>query len=307
MIVNRAIADKGFVAIVAALGANVGVAISKVVAFVFTHSSSMLAEAVHSFADSINEVLLLVGSRQAEREPTHEHPFGHARNRYVFAFVVAILLFFGSGVFALWQGVRKLQAPAPVEHPTWALAVLGIAMVLEGLALRTTTKRSAEAHGEVSFRKFVLHSKTTPELLVVLLEDMGAIIGLLFAAAGVIAAVVTGDGRYDGLATLAIGGLMVAISIVLWAKTRSLLVGEAAQPNVTASIERTLCDETITKVTSLRTQHLGPDHLLIAARVAVRPDATAQSITAAIAAAKDRVRAALTFDSVIYIEPELAR
>jgi len=305
--VNRAIADKGVAAIVAALGANIGVALSKVVAFVFTRSSSMLAEAVHSFADSVNEVLLLVGSRAAARKATHEHPFGHARNRYVFAFGVAILLFFGSGVFAVWQGIKKLQAPEPIQHPTWALAVLGIAVVLEGLALRTTTKRSAEAHGEVSFRKFVFHARRTPELLVVLLEDLGAIIGLLFAGAGVIAAVVTGDGRYDGLATLAIGGLMVAISLVLSARTRSLLVGEAVQPNVAASIEHTLCDATIVRVVSLRTQHLGPDHLLVAARVAVRPDATAPAITDAIAHAKQRVRDAVAMDSVIYIEPELAR
>ena len=304
---NKATADKGLVAIVAALGANIGVALCKVIAFVFTRSSSMLAEAVHSFADSINEVLLLVGSRAAARKATHEHPFGHARNRYVFSFVVAILLFFGSGAFAVWEGVKKLEAPAPIQHPTWALAVLAIALVLEGLALRTTTKRSAEAHGEVSFRTFVLHARRTPELLVVLLEDLGAIIGLLLAAAGVIAAVATRDGRYDGLATLAIGGLMIAISLVLAARTRSLLVGEAAQPNVAASIEHALCDATIVRVASLRTQHLGPDHLLIAARVAVRSNATAPAITDAIAHAKERVRDAVGMDSVIYIEPELAR
>jgi cation diffusion facilitator family transporter len=293
------------IAVVTALAANVGVAISKIIAYLFTRSTSMLAESVHSLADSANEVLLLIGGRQSEQKPTRMHPFGYARNRYVFAFVVAICLFFGSGAFALWRGIEKLRDAEPIFHPAWAIAVLVVAMIFEGFALRTAVKRSG-AQGKLSLRNFIKHAKT-PELVVVLLEDLSAIVGLSFAMAGVITTFVTGDARWDGVATIAIGGLMVCISIVLAAKTRSLLIGEAAHPPVHKAIERSLTDnDTIEHILDLRTQHLGPELLLVAARIAVHADADAADIARAIEAAKRRVKDAVPYECVIYLEPALS-
>jgi cation diffusion facilitator family transporter len=292
--------DRSRYAILAALAANVGVAASKLVAFLFTHSSAMLAETIHSAADSLNELLLLAGRRAAKQEPSDEHPFGYARERYVFSFVVAIILFFGSGVLAVWRGVAKLGDPKPVDHWMWAIVVLVVAAGLEGMSLRAAKKRSG-----APLPNIVRDSKT-PELVVVLLEDLGALIGLALALIGVVASVVTGNGLWDGLATCAIGVLMVGISLVLAAKTRSLLIGEAAHEPVTDAIERALVDGSeITAVDHLRTQHLGPDHLLVAARVVVDPDATAAAITHAVDAAKERVRARVPYDCMIYLEPHL--
>ncbi|MDB4953391.1 MAG: cation transporter [Myxococcales bacterium] len=294
------------IAVLTALAANVAVAVSKIIAYLFTRSSSMLAEAVHSLADSVNEVLLIVGGRQAVQEPTRMHPFGYARNRYVFAFVVAIFLFFGSGAFALWRGIEKLRDPEPIFYPGWAIAVLVVAMIFEGFALRTAVKRSAATQGNPSVGTFIKHAKT-PELVVVLLEDLSALVGLSFAMAGVIATVVTGNARWDGFATIAIGALMVCISIVLAAKTRSLLIGEAAHPPVHQAIERSLTDgDTIEQILDLRTQHLGPELLLVAARIAVDEAADASDIARAIAAAKRRIKKAVPYECVIYLEPALS-
>src|SRR4051794_32846060 len=161
------------IAVLTALAANVGVAVSKIIAYLFTRSSSMLAESVHSIADSVNEVLLIVGGRQSAQQPTRMHPFGYARNRYVFAFVVAIFLFFGSGAFTLWRGVEKLQNPEAIFHPAWAIAVLVVAMCFEGFALHIAVKRSAATQGNPSLSVFIRHAKA-PELVVVLLEDLSA-------------------------------------------------------------------------------------------------------------------------------------
>src|ERR1700733_7961623 len=224
-------AHGNLVAILAALGANVAVAASKIVAYLFTGSSSLLAEAGHSVADSINEVLLLVGGRAADQRPTRRHPFGFGRERYVFAFVVAIMLFLVGGVFALWRDATKLRHPAPISHPGWALGVLLVAAVFESISLHTAIKKSGASQPTPSVIHFVFHAKS-PELIVVLLEDLGALAGIGFALTGVIVTIVTHDPRWDAGASVAIGALMVGISIVLATRTRSLLVGEAAHPPV---------------------------------------------------------------------------
>ena len=218
----------GTTAIIAALLANLGIAIAKFVAFVVTGASSMLAEAIHSLADSGNQVLLLVGGRRAKRAATPEHPFGYGRDRYIYAFIVSIVLFSVGGLFAVYEGVHKLQHPEELESPAWAIGVLLVAIVLESFSLRTAVKETnAVKSPDDSYWKFIRHARS-PELPVVLLEDTGALIGLVLALLGVGLATITGNGVYDGLGTVAIGLLLVLIAVILALETKSLLVGESA-------------------------------------------------------------------------------
>jgi cation diffusion facilitator family transporter len=297
----------GMRAIIAALGANIGIAFSKLLAFLFTGSSSMLAEAVHSAADSCNQVLLLIGRRRSQRPATEIHPFGYGGFRYLYAFLAAMVIFLVGGLFALYEGWHKVMAPHQVENPLWAFGVLGVAIGLETFSLRTAVRESAQARGSDSWLEYFRRAKA-PEIPVVLLEDLGALIGLVFATIGVTLTVLTGDGRWDGAGTLAIGVLLVAISIVLATRTRSLLIGEAAAPSVVVSIQRALESEPrVDQVIHLRTLHLGPDELLIAAKIAVNGCITAADVARTIDAAEVRVRAAVEFECVIYLEPDLLR
>ena len=212
-------------AIIAALLANVGIAIAKFVAFLVTGASSMLAEAIHSLADSGNQVLLLVGGRRAKRAATPQHPFGYGRDRYIYAFIVSIVLFSVGGLFAIYEGVHKLQHPEELTSPIWAIGVLVVAIVLESFSLRTAVKETnAVKSPDDSYWKFIRHARS-PELPVVLLEDTGALIGLVLALLGVGLATMTGNGVYDGLGTVAIGLLLVLIAFILAIETKSLLLG----------------------------------------------------------------------------------
>lgn len=294
-------------AIVAALAANLGIAVSKFVAFAFTGSSSMLAEGVHSTADSANQVLLLVGGRRAEKPATASHPFGYGRYRYLYAFLVAIVIFLLGGVFALYEGVEKVLHPEAVESPVWAFAVLGVALVLEGFSLRTAVRESAHSRGDQSWPQFVRTAKA-PELIVVVLEDSGALLGLVFALAGVTLAVTTGDGRWDGAGTLAIGALLVAVGVVLFVQTSQLLLGEAASPAQVRLIEDALVAEPgIDRVLHLRTSHLSPEEVLVAAKVAIGGSDRLADVAATIDSAEARVRAAMPLRCVIYLEPDVYR
>ncbi len=294
-------------AIVAALGANLGIAAGKFVAFAFTGSSSMLAEGVHSTADSANQVLLLVGGRRALKPATPEHPFGHGRYRYLYAFLVAIVIFMLGGVFALYEGFHKVRHPEHVQSPVWAFAVLGLAVVLESFSLRTAVRESAHSRGDQSWPGFIRNART-PELVEVVLEDFGALVGLVFALVGVTLAVVTGNGVWDGVGTLAIGLLLVGVGVVLFTETSTMLLGEGATPTQTVLIREALAaQDGIRGVLHLQTTHLGPDELLIAAKVAVDPAARLGDVAAAIDAAEARVRAALPLQCVIYLEPDVER
>ncbi len=295
-------------AIVAALAANLGIATAKFVAFVITGASSMLAEAIHSVADSGNQVLLLVGGRTARRKPTVEHPFGFGRDRYIYGFLVAIVLFSLGGLFAIYEGVHKLLHPEPLESVVWALAVLVIAIALEGFSLRTALKETGEVRrpGE-SYWDFIRHARA-PELPVVLLEDTAALLGLAFALLGVGLAALTGSPVFDGIGTIAIGLLLVVVAVVLAIETKSLLVGEAARPDEQRAIVAALeGGGSGLSVIHMRTQHLGPEELLVAAKIAVRHDETAASIARAIDDAEARIRAAVPIARVIYLEPDLRR
>jgi cation diffusion facilitator family transporter len=295
-------------AILAALAANLGIAVTKLVAFLLTGSSAMLAEAVHSVADSGNQGLLILGGRRARREADVEHPFGYGRARYYYAFLVAIVLFTLGGLFALFEAWEKFHSPHPIEGRWWwvPIVVLLAAMVMEGLSLRTAVHEASADRGPQGWWAFIRTSRS-PELPVVLLEDSGALLGLLFALVGVSMTLVTGDGRWDALGSAAIGLLLVVIAFVLARETRSMLLGEGATPGVVAAIRAALVGEGVESVIHLRTMHLGPDELLVAAKIAVPSVSLAGEVAAAIDAAEARVRAAVPIAKVIYLEPDLPR
>ncbi|MEW9521609.1 cation diffusion facilitator family transporter [Streptomyces tubercidicus] len=298
-------ASGGTKAIVAALGANLAIAAAKFVAFAFSGSSSMLAEGVHSVADSGNQGLLLLGGKKAKRAATAEHPFGYGRERYIYGFLVSIVLFTIGGVFALYEGYEKIHEPHALDNWYWPVGVLVFAIIAEGFSFRTAIKESNELRGQQTWAQFVRRAKA-PELPVVLLEDFGALVGLVLALGGVGLTLATGDGIWDGIGTMCIGALLVLIALVLAAETKSLLLGEAAGPEQIARIRAAVVDgDVVTRVIHMRTLHLGPDELLVAAKIAVQHDDTATEIAHAINAAESRIREAVPIARVIYLEPDI--
>ncbi|MDQ4037721.1 MAG: cation diffusion facilitator family transporter [Actinomycetota bacterium] len=297
----------GTKAILAALVANLGIAVSKFVAFLLTGSSSMLAESVHSVADSGNQALLLVGGKRASRAATPQHPFGYGRERYIYAFIVSIVLFSVGGLFALYEGYHKITHPEELTSPSIAIGVLVVAIGLETYSFRTAIVESNKVRGKESWARFIRHAKA-PELPVVLLEDLGALVGLTLALIGVSLAVITQDGVWDGIGTIAIGILLVLIAIILAIETKSLLLGEAAGPESQQKIVDALESEPdVESVIHMRTLHIGPEELLVAAKLSIRPDLSASALVAAIDAAEDRVRAAVPIARMIYLEPDFRR
>ncbi|CAG7636232.1 cation diffusion facilitator family transporter [Actinacidiphila bryophytorum] len=298
-------ASGGTRAIVAALSANLAIAAAKFVAFAFSGSSSMLAEGVHSLADSGNQGLLLIGGKKAKRAANEEHPFGYGRERYVYAFLVSIVLFSVGGMFALYEGYEKIRHPHAIDHWYWPVGVLVFAIVAEGFSFRTAIKESNHTRGVLSWTEFIRRAKA-PELPVVLLEDFGALIGLVLALLGVGIALATDSGVWDGIGTLCIGTLLICIALVLAAETKSLLLGEGAgAESLTRIREATVDGESVTGIIHMRTLHLGPEELLVAAKISVRHDDTAAQVAAAIDAAEERIRAAEPFARVIYLEPDI--
>ncbi|MFI1831581.1 cation diffusion facilitator family transporter [Streptomyces sp. NPDC020412] len=298
-------ASGGTKAIVAALAANLAIAVAKFVAFLFSGSSSMLAESVHSLADSGNQGLLLLGGKRARRAATAEHPFGYGRERYIYAFLVSIVLFSVGGMFALYEGYEKIKHPHAIEAWYWPVGVLLFAIVAEAFSFRTAIKESNTLRGAQSWKEFVRRAKA-PELPVVLLEDLGALIGLVLALAGVSLALATGDGVWDGIGTLCIGTLLILIALVLAVETKSLLLGESANTADLRKIEEAVVDgASVTRLIHMRTLHLGPEELLVAAKIAVRHDNTATEVAAAINAAEERIRTACPIARVIYLEPDV--
>ena len=299
-------AGGGSKAVLAALGANLGIAVIKFVAFAITGSSSMLAEGVHSVVDSGNQGLLLRGARSARRRATPEHPFGYGRDRYVYGFLVALMLFAAGGLFALYEGIDKLRHPHHLDSPLVAVVVLVVAVGLESFSLRTAVKEARTLKGDDTWVGFIRHAKV-PELPVVLLEDVAALIGLVLALAGVGLATLADEPRWDGVGTCAIGTLLIVVAVVLVVETKSLLVGEGATPDALRAIEQELVGPGIERVIHLRTMHLGPAELLVGAQVARPLGASARDIATAIDDAEARVRAAVPAARVIYLEPDLDR
>lgn len=300
-------ASGGTKAIVAALGANLAIAVAKFAAFAFSGASSMLAEGVHSLADSGNQALLLVGGKKAKKAASEEHPFGYGRERYIYSFLVSIVLFSVGGVFALYEGYEKIKHPHELSHWWWPVGVLIFAIIAESFSFRTAIKESNQVRGSLTWTQFVRRAKA-PELPVVLLEDLGALVGLVLALFGVGLAVITGNSLWDGVGTVCIGALLVIIAVVLAAETKSLLLGESADATQVRKIREVLVDDdTVTGVIHMRTLHLGPEELLVAAKIAVRSDDTAADVARAIDAAEGRIREAVPIARVIYLEPDLFR
>jgi cation diffusion facilitator family transporter len=294
-------------AILAALAANVGIALTKLLAFILTGSSSMLAEAIHSFADSGNQVLLLIGGKRSQRQATPTHPFGYGRERYIYAFIVSVVLFSVGGLFALYEGVHKIQHPEAIDSWQWVpMVVLVIAIGLESFSFRTAIGETNRIRGNASWRQFIRHARA-PELPIVLLEDFAALIGLVFALFGVGLTLLTGNGVWDGLGTLAIGSLLVVVAVVLAIEMKSLLIGESATDDQIAAIEAALPGIGVRRIIHMKTLHLGPEELLVAAKIAVDHDETAGGVAKAIDAAEARIRAAVPIASVVYLEPDIDR
>jgi cation diffusion facilitator family transporter len=299
-------AGGGVRAIVAALAANAGIAAAKFVGFLITGSSSMLAESVHSLADTVNQGLLLLGRWTSTRRATRSHPFGYGRERYLYGFVVALLLFTLGAVFAVYEGVHKVIDPHPLADPLVAVGILVLAMVLEGFSFSTAVAESREHKGDESWWRFVRDAKI-PELPLVLAEDTGALVGLVFALCGVGLSEVTGDPVWDGVGTLAIGALLGVIALTLIVEMKSLLIGEGVDPGLLAVITEELVRGRVTRVIHIRTQYLGPDELLVAAKIALVPELPLREVAVAIDDAEARVRARVPLSVLIYLEPDLDR
>jgi cation diffusion facilitator family transporter len=292
-------------AIAAAFLANLGIAIAKFVGFLITGASSMLAEAIHSVADTANQGLLFLGGARAARPATPENPFGYGRERYFWSFIVALVLFLVGGLFALYEGVQKIRDPHDIESPAVALGILGVATVLEIFSLRTAVKATIpELHGR-SWWQFIRRSKS-PELPVVLLEDLGALVGLVFAFTGITLAVVLDEPIWDGVATFAIGALLVTIAVVLVIEMKGLLIGEAASPDDLRRIKEAIVGTPrVTGLIHMRTQHIGPEELLVGAKIELDPALTSAGIAETINATEARVREAVPIARVIYLEPDI--
>jgi cation diffusion facilitator family transporter len=292
-------------AIVMAFFANLGIAIAKFIGFLITGSSSMLAESVHSIADTGNQGLLIFGNRQAKKSADGDHPFGYGRERYFWAFVVSMVLFSLGSVYAIFEGIEKIRHPHDIDSLGVALAILGIAMVLEATALRTAVIESNRVRGDHSWPAFIRRSRT-PELPVVLLEDSGAMLGLVFAFFALIMAEVTGNTRWDGAGTLAIGILLGIIAIILAIEMKSLLIGEGALPEQLDSIHAAIGDHPdVARLIHMRTQYIGPDEMLVAAKVQFRSGMTTAEVADAIDSAESAIRDSVPIARIIYLEPDL--
>jgi cation diffusion facilitator family transporter len=293
----------GRAAVVVALAANLAIAVSKFVAFAFTGSSAMLAEGVHSVADSGNQILLIIGGKRSKREATAAHPFGFGRDRYIYSFLVAVVLFTVGGLFALFEGIEKVRHPEAITSPAWAISILCVAILLEAFSFRTAISLARVEKDGLGWIAFIRQAKA-PELPVVLLEDFGLVIAVL----AVESSILFDAPVLDGVGTLAIGLLLLGVAVVLAIESKSLLLGESASPIDAARIEAALLNsDDVERVIHLRTIHLSPDEILVAAKIAVRHDSTAVSVARAIDAAEARIRVGVPLAKFIYLEPDIDR
>lgn len=300
-------AGGGTKAIIAAFLANLGIAIAKVVGFLFTGSSSMLAESIHSFADTGNQGLLMLGHKLAQRDATVQHPFGYGRERYFWAFVVSLVLFTLGSVFSIVEGIDKIRHPHPLADLGWAIGILIGGILLEGWSFRTAVVEANRVRGRASWSDFIRRSRS-PELPVVLLEDAGALLGLVIALCAVSLAAVTGEAIYDGVGTLLIGLLLGVIAIVLAYEMKSLLIGEGAKVEDHAKIVAALeSSPRVVQLIHMRTQHIGPEELLVGAKVEFERGMSTSEIANAIDTLENAIRAQVAIVGPMYIEPDLMR
>ena len=295
-------------AIFAAFFANLGIAISKFVGFLLTGSASMLAETIHSAADTGNQLLLFLGGRRARKAATPEHPFGYGRERYFWAFAVALVLFSMGGMFALYEGIQKFQDPHEVESLGIAVGILLVAIALESFSLRTAVRESNHVRGPgTSWWRFIRSTKQ-PELPVVLLEDIGALFGLILALGGVLMAHATDDARWDAVGSISIGVLLIVIAIVLVIEMKSLLIGESASADARAAIIGAIeSSPSVDRLIHIRTEHIGPDEILVGAKIQYASSLSIDQLVAAINSTEDAIRTSVPAATVIYLEPDVHR
>ena len=292
-------------AVLAAMMASAGVAAAKLIAWIFTGAASLLAEAVHSLADTANQALLLWGGAAAQRAPTQRHAFGYGRERFFWAFVVALVLFALGSIFAISEGISKLLHPHKMTSPQWALGILALGLVLEGLSLRTASREANRVRGRTNWWTFIRRTKN-PEISVVLLEDLGALIGLSIAIISVSLSAWTGQTQFDAIGSILIGALLGAIAILLAAEMKSLLIGESATPRHEALLrEAALAHPTVRRLIHLRTQHIGPDELLVTAKMEFEPTLSFEALTEEIDSVEQRFREQLPFKLTVYVEPDV--
>ena len=296
--------DGGKKAIIAAFSANLGIAIMKFIAFVFTGAASLLAESIHSLADTGNQALLLVGSKRSHRAPTPEHPFGYGPERYFWSFIVALVLFSVGGLFALYEGITKVMDPHHVDNPIWGFIVLSVAIILEGFSLRTAVKETRLIKGDQSYWQFIKNAKF-PELPTVLLEDIGALFGLVFALGGLTVATLTDDSRYDAIGSISVGVLLIVIAYILAVEMKSLLIGESVDKEVMTKIRAAILEgDEAKQIIHIKTMHLGPDDILIGVKID-SSGTTLKEVADGINAIEARVRKAVPDVHTLYIEPDI--
>jgi len=297
-------ATGGTKTIVTALIANFTIAIAKFFGFIITSSSAMLAEAVHSVADTSNQALLLLGKKRSRKQPTAMRQFGHGRERFFWAFVVSLVLFSIGSMYAIFEGIEKIRHPHEIESLWWALTILLFAMCMETYAFQTAVKESRHYKGNHSWRSFIRRSRI-PELPVVLLEDFGALMGLIFAFICVLIADITGNTVWDGIGTLSIGILLGLIALVLAIETKSLLIGESALPEQTLNIETAITNsDHVERLIEMRTEYLGPETLLVTAKIEFKGTFSSSGISDAVDAVEENIRAVEPLAKIIYLEPD---
>lgn len=296
-----------------ALAANAGIALAKFVAFFITASASILAEAIHSVADTGNQVLLLWGMKRAAQPPDDLHPFGYKKESYFWSFIVAVMLFSMGGLFALYEGVHKLAElramdlageSRPMTHPEVAIGVLVFSILLEGFAWRGATKEINKLRGEESMMSFLRKSKST-EIIVIWLEDTGALVGLLLALTGIGLVLLTGNPYWDAYATIAIGVLLVVIAFLVARETKSLLIGEAASAEAQQTIRDLVAEtEGVVRLMNMRTMQLGDDEFLAALKIHWEEGLTVDDVAARTNELERRIRATIPRARYVFVEAD---
>ena len=293
--------------IIQSLLVNAAIAAVKTIAAVITHSGAMLAEALHSAADCGNQLLLLLGVRGARRPADEAHPLGYGRDVYFWSFMVALLLFTGGGVFSIYEGIHKVRHPEPIERAWVGLLVLGVSIVLEGMATYSNIRELNRRRGQKPFFQFLSDTKDV-DLVVVFGENSAAVLGLGLAMIALFVADRTGDGRFDGVGSIAIGLVLVGVAIFLAIEVKSLLVGEAADPEIEAAARKIAGeDPNLERVLHLVTIQQGPGEVLVAMKVSFSSRLGIDDVSRSINEFEARLRAVRPEVRWIYVEPDIPR
>jgi cation diffusion facilitator family transporter len=291
-------------AILYAFLANLGIAIAKSWAAWLTGSGSMLAEAIHSYADTGNQVLLYLGLKQSQRPPDTEHPLGYGKMSYFWSFIVALLLFSMGGLFSIYEGMHKLNHPEELSKVWVAIIVLVLAIILEGASLLGCLREIAKVRGERPFREWFRHTRNS-ELVVVLGEDIGAQLGLILALGFLIMAALTGNPVYDAIGSICIGAILLVISVFIATRVRSLLVGRSADPEIQEAIEAILAEQTgIDYVFNTITIQFGPDTML-AAKIKMQDGVSIEAAVASINALERELKQRIPKLKWCFVEPDV--